>query len=126
MYALPTTRHDGKSTTSNIIQGTLLGYVGSMEKIVYVNDKTDKIGSATHATFDEAHRSLSVADISPNLLAIWGAVKRAPDSNFPNTANVLTQPDHFCVFSASSPFLSITTVTPPVRCTFDHLGLVLE
>jgi hypothetical protein len=54
MYALPTTHRDSKATTSNIIQGTLLGYGGSMKYFVYLNDRTGKIGRATHATFDEA------------------------------------------------------------------------
>jgi hypothetical protein len=126
MYALPTTHRDGKATTSNITQGTLLGYGGSMKNFVYLNDRTGKIGRATHVTFNEAHLYSPVADLSPNSLALWGALNCAPASDVPITADVFTPPDQFCVFSAPSPFLAVTTVAILVRCNFDHLGLVFK
>jgi hypothetical protein len=126
MYALPTTRRDGKTTTSNIIQGTLLGYGGSMKKSVYLNDRTGKIGRATRATFDEAQLSSPVAGLSPTSLALWGALNRATASDVPVTADGITPPDQLCVFSVPSPFLAVATVVILVCCTFDHLGLVFE
>jgi hypothetical protein len=126
MYAFPTTRRDGKATTSNIIQGTLLGYGGSMKIFVYLNDRTFKIGRATHATFDEAKLSSPVDDLWPNAMSLWGALNRAPASDVPITADVITHPDQFCVFSAPSPFLAVTTVVILFSCTFDHVVLVFE
>jgi hypothetical protein len=124
--ALPTTHRDGKATTSNIIQGTLLDYGGSINNFAYVNDKTGKIGRAAHATFDEAPLSSPVADLSLNSVALWGALHCAPASNAPTMGNFLNPPDQCCVFSAMSTFLAIATVVIPVCCIIDPLGLVFE
>jgi hypothetical protein len=52
IYALSTRRRQGKVTTDNIICGKLLGYGGSMNNFIYINDATRKIGRAAHASFD--------------------------------------------------------------------------
>jgi hypothetical protein len=43
MFALPTMRKNGKSTTINTIQGKVIGWDGWMKNFIYVNDKTHKI-----------------------------------------------------------------------------------
>jgi hypothetical protein len=126
IYALPLARRDGKAKTTNIIEGTLLGYGGSMKNFIYRNNRTKKEGRATHATFDETQLNTPMTDLIPPSLALWGALQRNPGTEAPSTEEIITPLEHFCVFSGNTPFLRVRTVQLPIKFTFDHLGLILE
>jgi hypothetical protein len=63
-------------------------------------------------------------ELSPNSLALWGALKCTPGTDAPDTEEVITPPDKLCIFYGKSPFLQVTMVCIPIKCTFDHLGIL--
>jgi hypothetical protein len=125
IYALSIHHHQGKVTMDNNICGKLLGYGGSIKKIIYINDTTQKIGRATHASFDEAQLSTPVTDLNSNSSALWGALNINPGTMIPPVDEVVTPPTQFCVFAGESPFIRVTTVIISIRCSFELLGLML-
>jgi hypothetical protein len=122
LYAISTKRHDAKLTTENIIRAKLLGYGGSMKFFMYYNLNTKKRGRATQERFDEAQISASQATFYPNSKALWGALQRSPGTNAPDTADMLTPQEKFCVFADTSPFLKVCTIVIHVKCNFEDVG----
>jgi hypothetical protein len=120
MYAPPLVRCDGKATTHNIIEGNLLGYGGFMNNIIYRKNRTNCV------TFDEAQLNTFLTELNPNSLALWGALQRNPAMDAPSMGEILTPPGIFFVFSGDTLLLSVHTLRIPVKCNFDHLGLMHE
>jgi hypothetical protein len=85
---------------------------------------TGEIYHATHATFDEAELSSDSAVLTPNSCALWNALSRDPGAGIASEA-ILEPPKDLCVFSSDTPFLHISQVVIPIKCTLDDLDLVL-
>jgi hypothetical protein len=103
-----------------------LGCGGSIKTLIYENLASKLICRASHATLDEADMNTAPTDLTPNLKDFWDALSRSHEVTLIPPYEVLTLPENFFIFSESSPLFVTHVIKAPLKCTFDHMGLILE
>jgi hypothetical protein len=116
-------RRNGKATTSNTIQGKIIGYGGSIKKNIYLNDMTGNIGRTTHVIFDEAQLSTPNGGAVSQLFGSLRCIPCIPDTDAPDTEEVSMPPEKLCIYPIKSYFLQVTVVCIPIKAPLTTFGL---
>jgi dUTP pyrophosphatase len=92
----------------NSTTGTFLGYTATDKNIIYIDEHTHKVKTATHCTFDEAMMTVPRAQLSPAIIALQDAGYRGDLDN-----KVTSEPSSPTVTTAP-----MTLPTPPCSDAF--------
>ena len=123
VYVKTPTRKSHKLDWDKVAKGLFLGYTGTMSQIYYFDLRTKRIKTATHVKYDEGMTDLEMKDKPPNALHLTNArTKLVPLLNDIE----VPPPTELSLEVMQSPFPDLQTVTLPIKCNNDNLGIELD